>query len=266
MKRIFTLCAIVAMVMPCMAQSVTVTSNRFVSQGQTMTVHYENAPVGTDAWVGIYKSGAHQQPKKSYKWAYTDGSSGDLTFELADYDAYFAVLFKDGNYDEIARSEYVLACNDYNAIQAAAFEMKTDKTEYEPGEPVKVIWKGAPAFNKDWVGIYDAKENPGLNDYQSTSYAYITGSQGEVTLNAEGALNFDGEDDIDGPGQYYIAYLLWDGYAEVFGRAHYTVKGGTGVSTVTGQASPEAVYNIAGQRVRKPQKGLYIMNGKKTLF
>jgi hypothetical protein len=31
------------------------------------------------------------------------------------------------------------------------------------------------------------------------------------------------------------------------------------------QKADGAVYNLRGQRVAQPQKGLYIMNGKKTI-
>lgn len=261
MKRIFTLLAFVAMILPSMAQNVTVTSSRFVAQGGTMTVHYEGAPVGTDAWLGLYKSSSHKSPKRSVDWAYTVTESGDYTFTLNDWDAYFVVLFKDGNYDEIARSEYVLACNDYNAVQAAEFQMTTDKEVYKIGEPVVVNYTGAPNFGKDWIAIYKAENYPGLVG-NSESYLYVEGNSGTMTLNVEDCLNYSASLE---EGNYYVTYCLWDGYAEVFQRVPFTVVNTTGINATNAQTGEVAIFNLVGQRLTKVQKGLNIIDGKKIL-
>lgn len=221
MKRIITQLAIIAAAVPCLAQSITVTSSRYVAQGSgNMTVHYEGAPVGTDAWIGIYKSGDHKHAKNSYKWAYTSGASGDVTFDLGDWDAYYAVLFSDGGYDEIARSEYVLACNDYNGAKAEAFTLNTDKNVYQVGEPVNISWTNAPAVDKDWIAIYSADKYPGLVG-SSESYEYVGGqTSGSMTLNVDGNQNYT---EPLPAGNYYVTYLLWDGYAEIFERVPFTV-------------------------------------------
>lgn len=221
MKRIITTLALAAAILPSMAQSITVTSSRYVAQGSgNMTVHYEGAPVGTDAWIGIYKSGDHKHTKNSYKWAYTSGTSGDVTFDLGDWDAYYAVLFSDGGYNEIARSEYVLACNDYNGAQAEAFTLTTDKKVYTVGEPVNISWTNAPAVDKDWIAIYSADKYPGLVG-SSESYEYVGGqTSGSMTLNVDGNQNYS---EPLPAGNYYVTYLLWDGYAEIFNRVYFTV-------------------------------------------
>ena len=43
-----------------------------------------------------------------------------------------------------------------------------------------------------------------------------------------------------------------------------TVKGGTGINGVNAENENAPVYNMAGQRVSKTQKGVYIQNGKKV--
>lgn len=45
-----------------------------------------------------------------------------------------------------------------------------------------------------------------------------------------------------------------------------TFEGGTGIQSVEGLSENAAIYNIAGQRIQKVQKGLNIVNGKKVLY
>ena len=40
---------------------------------------------------------------------------------------------------------------------------------------------------------------------------------------------------------------------------------GTGISSVLSNNQQDIIFNLAGQRVQKAQKGIYIMNGKKIL-
>ena len=40
----------------------------------------------------------------------------------------------------------------------------------------------------------------------------------------------------------------------------------TGIKTVENAKAGKAIYNLNGQRVDKAQKGLYIVNGKKTII
>lgn len=264
MKRIITSLALAAAILPSLAQSITVTSSRYVAQGTgNMTVHYEGAPVGTEAWIGIYKSGDHKHDKGSYTWAYTTAESGDVTFDLKDWDAYYAVLFRDGGKDEIARSEYVLACNDYNGAQAEAFTMSTSKQVYKVGEPIEITFAGVPAFDKDWIAIYSADKYPGLIG-NSESYAYVDGNKsGTIKLNIEGNLNYT---EPLAPGNYYVTYCLWDGYAEAFERVPFTVSDNTtGIHALPTQTCDAPVFNLSGQRVERTMKGIHIIGGKKVL-
>ncbi len=43
-----------------------------------------------------------------------------------------------------------------------------------------------------------------------------------------------------------------------------TIAGGTGINSINAADSKAPVYNMAGQRVSKTQKGVYIQNGKKV--
>jgi len=43
-----------------------------------------------------------------------------------------------------------------------------------------------------------------------------------------------------------------------------TVEGGTGINGINAEDSKAPIYNVAGQRVSKAQKGIFIQNGKKV--
>lgn len=60
-------------------------------------------------------------------------------------------------------------------------------------------------------------------------------------------------------GQYAVSVYPQDDFT-----VKLTVKGGTGINSINAADSKAPVYNMAGQRVSKTQKGVYIQNGKKV--
>ena len=73
----------------------------------SIDIKYENAPVGTKAWVGIYVQGQQPGPANpSYAWQYTTSSSGTLHFTVNDVNKYYAVLFDNDGYTEISPRIY----------------------------------------------------------------------------------------------------------------------------------------------------------------
>ena len=78
-------------------------STTALQSGGTLTVSYENAPVGKNAWVGIYKHSQHPGSNDpSYAWKYTSAANGTIQFTINDTGTYFAVLFGDEGYNEIS--------------------------------------------------------------------------------------------------------------------------------------------------------------------
>ena len=74
-------------------------------------------------------------------------------------------------------------------------------------------------------------------------------------------------------------YVIEDGTILAAGKAYLVVSGGvassrqfigfdegaTAIKTVKGAEAENAIYNLAGQRLTKAQKGLNIVNGKVVL-
>ena len=200
-------------------QRISLVSPRFVPTGHAnLTVAFTDAPTGQGAWVGVYRRDEEPDESHSVTWAYLDRPSGTATFDLTDEDTYYAVLFADSTHHEIARTEHILVSDGYT--DGSNFLLSTDKKVYQVGEPVVVSWIHAPAFENDWIGIYRTDGTPGENDWHSTSYRYVTEAEGTMTLNVERAPNFSHPIE---PGEYFVTYLLRDGYVEVFPRVTFTV-------------------------------------------
>lgn len=233
--------------------------HRFYAPNQTITVHYMGAPVGQDAWVGIYVHGKSHNDGDSYKWAYTTAAEGNLTFSIPVRNEYYAVLFKDGGYTEI--SEHVKFVVNGNCTDENPLEYSTDKLEYEVGEPVVVSFTNAPALNKDWIGIYDISVDKPI-DGKSYVYTYVGGkAEGSVTLNVPDNNNYVEPLPV---GEYYASYFLCDDYTEMFQRQYFKVVD-TNVDAITDLVVTSAdnrIYNLGGQRLASPRKGLNIINGK----
>jgi len=207
---------------------------RFYKPGQPVEVHFENAPVGNSAWVGIYTQGI--QPgaaNPSYAWKYTEGAQGTLTFTINDANEYFAVLFGDGGYNEVSeRVSFVIT--DYSSDEQPPV-LSLDKQNYVVGEPIHVTFSHAPALANDWVGIYAANQVP-VNS-KCPTYLYTDKQpEGTVTLNETGTLNFES---FLSAGEYFACYFMADGYSEATERIYFTISNpvGEGLTLMPGNVT-----------------------------
>lgn len=188
--------------------------------GKEFTVEYQYAPEGQNAWVGIYRK--FDKPGSSTlstKWAYTQGSSGKLTFTLTDSDEYYAVLFEDGGYKEITpRIPFFVG---------SEVKFSTDKTVYEVGEPIKITYSNAPALESDWFGVYRMGKSPGDSGVYSDSWLYVPVgvADGEMTLATGVGTAYSLP-----KGYYYLNYLTRGYYFEPFDRHYFSV--GSEISSV----------------------------------
>ena len=160
MKKITTLALGLLLPCLCMAQT-SISINRVWAPGEDITIHYEGSNYAKD-WVGIYK---YDKPSPSIQWIYAQNASGDLTFNsLNEENLYYAGIYENDGYTELDR-KYFIVCG-----RAKNFKMSLDKEVYTVGEPITITWENAPAFDKDWIGIYHKGHTPGGNEQISTSY------------------------------------------------------------------------------------------------
>lgn len=184
--------------------------------GEEVTISYKYAPVGKDAWIGVYRKGENpggggSGTTVSYKWAYTDGAAGDVKFTISDTNEYYAVLFKDGGYEEV--SERIPF---YFGPQPV---LKTDQTTYQEGEDIVVSYSDAPGMGSDWIGIYKVGDQVGSDYSISWDYTPDGSAEGTLTLSKDLAK-----------GYYFVNYFLKGAYFEPSERVYFSV--GENISSV----------------------------------
>lgn len=202
------------------------------------TLSYEFAPVGTNAWIGVYHQGetpgTGAGTVESTVWGYTQGASGEMTFKLTEADEYYAVLFADGGYTEISPRLSFYA--------GPKPVLTTNKAFYEENEDITVSFENIPNLPSDWIGIYKMGKKIG-SDY-SDSWDYVNNyvSDGKMTL----TKNL--------PKGYYLAtYLLKGAYFEPGEPAYFSI--GKDISTVSCE---KTTYDI-GEEIK-----IYYQDGPGT--
>lgn len=192
-------------------------AKQFYKTGEEISVQFKDAPVGTDAWVGIYvhdKNPGSDSP--SYAYQYTKVKDGTLTFKVSASEEYYAVLFKDGGYSECSvRVPFFVLTRDFDP---AAFVMKTNKLAYNVGDPVRVSLTKAPYIAKDWVGIYSEGLVPA--DEKCPTWQYLSAVTGTISLNTSGSRNWTS---ALAAGYYFVGYFCSDGYTEPFPRKFFAI-------------------------------------------
>jgi hypothetical protein len=148
-----------------------------------------------------------------------DGAPRDGAITLAtegwDPRAYDVVLLS-GSGEELARTSFwVLGPRTKPSIDTAG-------SVFAEGDPIEVVWRGAPGNRWDWVGVYKRGADPNVASYLLWVY---------TDASVAGSTVFDG--DANGrpwplpPGRYSVYLLEDDGYEKLAGAA-FTVRGAGG--------------------------------------
>lgn len=198
--------------------STMILGKQFYKTGEDITISYKDAPVGTEAWLGIYAKGKNPgSGSPSYAYQYTKEKEGNLTFNVKDSGEYYAVLFQDSGYTECSpRVPFFVMTSDYDP---AAFKMSTSKSVYNVGDAIRVSIAGAPCFSKDWVGIYSANVKKPA-DEKCPTYRYYNKGTSTLVLNASGSINWTAPLEA---GIYFVSYFTSDGYTEPFARQYFAI-------------------------------------------
>jgi hypothetical protein len=168
-----------------------------------ITVNYTDAPESTSTWIGLYKDS--QTPggsSASQDWSYTDGATnGNLTFTLPNSGRYYAAIFENGGYTEIAERQYFYV--------GAVPVLVTDAQEYALNDTLKISFSNGPVLTKDWIGIY--KMGQTAKESTATSYQYVSSST--KTLNFTGIPK----------GYYFAEYFIQDSYNAIGNKVFFKV-------------------------------------------
>lgn len=195
-------------------------TKRVYSEGEDISIAYENGPGLATDWIGIYRKGQKPQEAKATVWTYVAGPSGTHVFttDLAAGVEWFAAFFTADGYTEIApRVPFYIGSTPTLSVGKAA---------YDEGEAVAITYANAPAGKTDWIGVYRIGEMPG--EVGSTKWAYVAG--------ASGTLTFSGLT----KGFYYAVYFVNDAYYEISQRIPFSV--GSQIAQVTLAGGVEIPY------------------------
>ncbi|MCM1110820.1 MAG: fibronectin type III domain-containing protein [Clostridium sp.] len=193
---------------------------KFCRTNSPMTVTFSGARTGTRDWVGIYEYGVNPGGPASLEFTYTDDCpDGTVTYTFSRPGTYFAGLFINDGYEEIAPRQYFVVGNEID--ESLPTYIDTEQLVCNVGDPVVVRLHNVPAVSRDWVGLYDSSIPDNTADAKSHSYAYSDGdANGTVALNVAGNYNYT----TPVPdGHYVIAYCMQDGYYEPMGRSSLVV-------------------------------------------
>ena len=190
------------------------------------------------------------------------------------------------NYWELndTKDQWIQKTAEVAAADLNIAEGKTHKLVFNNG---KVTNATSKIINSSTAQIQVKVNNSGQYDYNSNIKTYFLKeasngyyyTKGEVTtpLNLEKGktttMNINVEGLTDGKWRFILLYKTQGQYPTSFNNGYrigdYTVvvpEVVDNIETITTEQVPTAIYNLNGQKVTLPQKGLYIINGKKVMM
>jgi len=203
---------------------ITINSESFTyANNEAILVNYVNVPAANNTWIGIYKDGQTPGGPASQIWQYTNGTaSGTVNFTsgLAQSGRYFAAVFENDGYSEVADRVYFYV----GPIPI----LSTNQSEYALGEDVIVSYTNGPNLTNDWIGIYKMGINAG--DAPSAAWQYVTTTNGTKTFS-----NLP-------KGYYYTQYFIQDSNNAIGEKVFFKVG-----DIVTELWIDSPVYNLGEQ-------------------
>jgi hypothetical protein len=187
---------------------VVTTDTSIYALSDTVHVYVENAPGFTNDWVGVYKVGQTPGTTASISWQYTNGESIDsLDFTGLPKGYYFANYFLQDEFQEAGERVYF-------QVGDSITQLFIDNSIYNLGEYITATWLDGPGITKDWLGIFNALDNPQTDPL--ISYTYFDGLPAGTKVLQDTALPTS-------PGNYFISLFTNDSYTEVSNRCYFTV-------------------------------------------
>jgi hypothetical protein len=187
---------------------VVTTDTSIYALSDTVHVYVENAPGFTNDWVGVYKVGQTPGNTASISWQYTNGESIDsLDFIGLPKGYYFANYFLQDEFQEAGERVYF-------QVGDSITQLFIDNSIYNLGEYITATWLDGPGITKDWLGIFNALDNPQTDPL--ISYTYFDGLPAGTKVLQDTALPTS-------PGNYFISLFTNDSYTEVSNRCYFTV-------------------------------------------
>ena len=187
--------------------------------GDDVIVSYNGAPFNTNDWVSIYKVGVEPAAGTNTTWQYTTATDGSLTFSNLPKGYYYATYHILDGYKEIAERVYFQVGDQITTIT-------TNKLTYDLEENIVITFTDAPGLEKDWLGIYNAGDDPNIDPL--FTYKYFDGAaNGTTTIDDSSGTSGQPNQLPDNVGDYFVVMFTDDSYNEVSNRVNFEVVDNT---------------------------------------
>lgn len=173
--------------------------------GQTVPITYSNGPALANDWIGVYKIGMVPGGPASIKWTYVNSANGTFNVNGLGKGYYFATYLLRDQYFEASPRVYF-------SVGDTITTLTTNKTIYNLGEYISATWLDGPGNPKDWLGIYNAGDNPNVDTF--VSYTYIDGQP-------NGNIHIPDSSMPHLAGNYFLVMFTNDSYDEVSNRVSF---------------------------------------------
>ncbi len=199
------------------------------ADGETVTIDWQGASAGKKDWLGIYRVGQEPGGAGSTLWKYATTTDGLANFSGLGKGYYYATFMINDGYTEVSERLNF-------SVGTEITQVTLDKTRFEEGEEIVVMFNNGPGIPKDYMGIFAIDAIPGQTGSELISYLYFDGAvSGKVVFK---------QDNIP-TGTYFVAMYTNDSYDQVSNRACFVVGDGSGCETQQPQSEltiPKASY------------------------
>lgn len=183
-----------------------------LESGERLDIRFADGPGTAKDYIGVFRKGATPGVDLLVAYYYVDGRArGSLspTETLPDGE-YFLALYINDSYTEVS-NRVAFTVGQGGAVEPTPRQLGVSRNLIRSGEALTVQWSGMPGNAKDWIGIYRAGQQPGSAS-PSVQWRYASGPAGTLSFSGLTA------------GEYYVAFLLNDGYEEAASRVPFAVR------------------------------------------
>lgn len=181
-----------------------------LASGERLEIRFADGPATAKDYIGVFRKGATPGIDLLVSYYYVDGrASGSLspTEPLPDGE-YFLALYINDSYTEVSnRVAFTVGAGSEPEPRV----LGVTRNLIRSGEALNVSWSGMPGGVKDWVAVYRATQTPGSGS-PAVQWRYASGAAGSTAFTGLAA------------GEYYLAFLLNDGYQEAAPRVPFAVR------------------------------------------
>ena len=183
-----------------------------LQSGERLDIRFGDGPGTAKDYIGVFRKGATPGIDLLVAYYYVDGrASGSLSpAEPLPDGEYFLALYINDSYTEVS-NRVAFTVGAEQEPEPAPRVLGVAANLIRTGDALAVNWSGMPGNAKDWVGVYRSTQTPGSNS-PSVLWRYAPTPSGTATFTGLEA------------GEYYVTFLLNDGYQEAATRVPVTVR------------------------------------------